>query len=69
MHNNGMIYGYARVSADAQDLAIQLAQLKAMGCEKITNDHLIAQMPRSLVVSDGSTTPWVCPWSPLSLCA
>lgn len=28
-----MIYGYARVSAVAQDLAIQLAQIKAAGCE------------------------------------
>lgn len=29
-----MIYGYARVSTVAQDLASQLAQLKAAGCEK-----------------------------------
>jgi DNA invertase Pin-like site-specific DNA recombinase len=35
MHNAGMIYGYARVSNDAQDLTSQLAQLKAAECETI----------------------------------
>lgn len=35
MQNRGMLYGYARVSTAAQDLAPQLAQLKAAGCEKV----------------------------------
>ncbi|WP_462122728.1 recombinase family protein [Methylorubrum thiocyanatum] len=33
-----MIYGYARVSTEAQDLANQRAQLTAAGCEKIFAD-------------------------------
>jgi DNA invertase Pin-like site-specific DNA recombinase len=35
-----MIYGYARVSTSAQDLTSQLAQLKAVGCEKVFRDKL-----------------------------
>jgi hypothetical protein len=30
-----MIYGYARVSTDAQDLTSKVAQLKAAGCARV----------------------------------
>ena len=35
-----MIYGYARVSTDAQDLTSQLAQLKAVGCERVFREKI-----------------------------
>jgi len=35
-----VIYGYARVSTDAQDLTSQLAQLKAVGCERVFREKI-----------------------------
>ncbi len=40
MHNAGMIYGYARVSTEVQDLTSQLAQLKTAGCEKVFREKI-----------------------------
>jgi DNA invertase Pin-like site-specific DNA recombinase len=40
MHDAGMIYGYARVSTVAQDLASQLVQLKAAACEKVFREKI-----------------------------
>src|SRR3981189_1321194 len=40
MHNARMIYGYARVSTDAQDLTSQLAQRRAAGCEKVFREKI-----------------------------
>jgi DNA invertase Pin-like site-specific DNA recombinase len=40
MQNRGVIYGYARDSTVTQDLANQLAQLKAVGCEKVFREKI-----------------------------
>jgi DNA invertase Pin-like site-specific DNA recombinase len=37
---SNMIFGYPRVSTDAQDLTSQLAQLKAAGCERVFREKI-----------------------------
>lgn len=62
MQNRGMIYGYARVSTDAQDLATQLADLKAAGCAKVFQEKLTGanvdrpQLKRMMAVLDPGDT-------------
>ena len=56
MHIVGMIYGYARVSTDAQDLSNQVTQLKAAGCgtiyrEKITGTHADRPQLKKLIAA------------------
>jgi len=45
-----MIYGYARVSTEAQDLTGSTAQLKAAGCQKIFREKITG------TTADGSPT-------------
>jgi DNA invertase Pin-like site-specific DNA recombinase len=47
-----MIYGYARVSTDGQDLASQLAQLKAAGCEKVFREEITGTTRRPAAASE-----------------
>ena len=56
MQNQGVIYGYARVSTAAQDLTAQRAQLDAarcekVFCEKITGTHADRRQLRKLLAA------------------
>jgi hypothetical protein len=60
--NRRMIYGYARVSTEAQDLTSQLVQLKGAGCEKVFREKITgttADRPQRhiSVARDHSTQP------------
>jgi DNA invertase Pin-like site-specific DNA recombinase len=63
-----MIYGYARVSTEAQDLTSQLAQLKGAGCEKVFREKLtgtntdrpqLGKLMKKLAPADVVITPAV----------
>jgi DNA invertase Pin-like site-specific DNA recombinase len=63
-----MIYGYARISTDAQDLTSQLSQLKAAGCKKIFRAEItdatadrpqLKKLMATLAPGDIVTTPAV----------
>ena len=68
MQIDGTIYGYARVSTDAQDLTSQVAQLKAAGCAKIFREKVsgrtadrpeLKRMLKALLPGDVVVTPAV----------
>ena len=68
MQIDGMIYGYARVSTDAQDLTSQVAQLKAAGCARIYREKVsgrtadrpeLKRMMKALHSGDVVVTPAV----------
>ena len=62
VQNKRMIYGYARVSTDAQDLTSQLAQLKAAGCEKVFREKITGTTadPSAAKKADGRPRPRRC---------
>src|SRR5271165_6051872 len=68
MHNETMIYGYARVSTAAQDESGQVRQLKAAGCEKIFREKItgttadrpqLGKLMKKLAPGDVVITPTV----------
>jgi DNA invertase Pin-like site-specific DNA recombinase len=68
MHNESMIYGYARVSTAAQDETGQVRQLKAAGCEKVFREKItgttadrpqLAKLMKALASGDVVITPAV----------
>ena len=68
MHNAGMIYGYARVATDAQDLTSQRAQLTAAGCDKVFGEKItgmtadrpqLKKLMKALALGDVVITPAV----------
>jgi DNA invertase Pin-like site-specific DNA recombinase len=58
MQNASAIFGYARVSIDAQDLTSQLAPLRAAGRETIFHEKITGATRPGMHLKFGNSPEW-----------